>query len=135
MTNLTSFNKSESITELYINNNEISTLTTSRPDDSNTKKKTVSQLFPSLEVLDVSNNNIADLEGIFALEDLAALAELVLIGNPVCSTPKYKSCSHLIIHLLLNRYPYCVWAQLTQLQLLDGAPVPFSLFLSFLVLY
>jgi hypothetical protein len=25
--------------------------------------------------------------------------------------------------LTLNSYPYCVWARLTQLQMLDGVPV------------
>ena len=45
-------------------------------------------MFPNIEILDVGNNKIADLDGVFALENLPELVELVLAGNPVCESPK-----------------------------------------------
>jgi Leucine-rich repeat (LRR) protein len=83
---LGSFQSSTSLTELFINNNELSSLAPPKTDSG--KKREISDIFPNLEILDAGNNKIADLEGVFALEKLAELVELVLVGNPVCSSPK-----------------------------------------------
>ena len=88
-----SFHPNSSLTELFLQNNELLSLTAPKIDTEKKPKKanrTISDLFPNLEILDVGNNKIADLEGVFALENLPELVELVLAGNPVCSSPKYE---------------------------------------------
>ena len=84
--------------------------------------------------MDAGNNKISDLEGVFTLEKLPELVELVLSGNPVCSAAKLvkrreegerevKGNKRKGVILTITSYPYCVWARLTQLQMLDGTPV------------
>ena len=72
---LSTFPKIESLAELYIRHNELSTLTLS-------SKKPISAIFPNLAVLNVSDNKIADLAGVFALEKVEGLTELVRLKAP-----------------------------------------------------
>jgi Leucine-rich repeat (LRR) protein len=65
------------LTELYISGNQI------------TKVAPVVKLFPNLEILDVSHNNLESMEDVLELSKLEQLAELFIEGNPVA---KLKEC-------------------------------------------
>lgn len=61
----------KSLLELYINHNEIASLTK------------ISQIAPNLEVLDISHNKIIQIEEIQELRELRKLAELFIVGNTI----------------------------------------------------
>lgn len=74
--NFETFHASQSLTELYISNNYIIRIAP------------LVSLFPNLEILDCSNNQLDSLEDVMKLEKLEQLVELFIAGNPVSSTEK-----------------------------------------------
>ena len=75
-TSLDAFPKMPSLLELYIAGNTISDLSK------------LPNLFPNLEVLDVSNNKITELKSVLHLEKMVFLVELFLNGNSVSTVRK-----------------------------------------------
>jgi Leucine-rich repeat (LRR) protein len=73
LSSFSSFAPIHTLTELYISDNIL------------TLVDGVSNLFPNLEILDVSRNQLNSFKDIFTLSKLV-LAELFLAGNPVANS-------------------------------------------------
>ena len=58
--------------------------------------------FPNLKILYIHGNNISNINSVLKLRKLLKLRTLTLHGNPVESTPNYRSCVVTILPKLLN---------------------------------
>jgi hypothetical protein len=70
--NLDTLSPSVTLTELYLSQNHLITISN------------ITKLFPNLEILDISANKLENLDEIYRLVVLSSLAELLVFGNPFC---------------------------------------------------
>lgn len=72
MDNINYLPKIADLEELYLKSNGLLSV------------KDISQKFPKLVILDLSNNKIFSVDAIEALEPLESLAEVSFMNNPIC---------------------------------------------------